>query len=444
MKKFSVTKICKSIIAIAAIVTGFVNSYGQVPFNYVTTPTKKTYTKFRNPLIKSGVPVEVIIVNGQAYLDGDIALGTVTSLDSFQTRITGFAVTTDDNLLVNTRWSNSIVPFVILDGFTEAEMTVIINAMNHIAAGTNVCFKRRTNQSNYIKFKKYTKTQLGFDGGASHLGRCAVCLDGQEIKLTPAGVNDRTVRHEIGHALGLLHEQSREDRNSFVEILTSNIQSGFESQFNQAIYTSTDFGSYDFSSIMHYRSTAFGKVSNGVTLQTIKRKSNPSDQNFGTASVLSSGDKAGINSMHTLNQSCATLTLLAPGELDIGESITTNVSANKMHDLTGVYVRSGQKIQFTTASPAWQNGNKETNCNGYAGSILDAARRHPDLDMMVLVGEIFSQNNTSSYTGTYFKIGCSRTWTATKTGFIICFANDNPLFYGDNAGVVTLTIKRTE
>jgi hypothetical protein len=87
--------------------------------------------------------------------------------------------------------------------------------------------------------------------------------------------------------------------------------------------------------------------------------------------------------MHASNPSCATLTVLAPGELDIGESVTTNVSANKTHDLTGVFMRSGQKFQFTTASPAWQNGNKNTDCNGYEGSILDAARRHSDLDMMI-------------------------------------------------------------
>ena len=196
---------------------------------------------------------------------------------------------------------------------------------------------------------------------------------------------------------------------------------------------------------MHYQSTAFGKVtSSGTTLQTIRRDNNPSDQNFGITSVLSSGDKSAINSIHTSNPSCATLTVLASGELDVNESVATTISANKLHDLTGVYMRSGQKFQFSTASPAWQNGTKETNCNGYEGSILDAARRHPDLDMMVLVGEIFSQNNTSTYTGTYFKIGCSKTWTATKTGYLVCFANDNPLFYGDNAGVVTLTIKRIE
>lgn len=432
-------------LLIVAVISGSsIDIKAQVPSNFESQPVKKTYTKFQNPLIKKGQSLEVLVVNGQAYLEGDIALGTASSLDSFQSRIIPFSVVQDDNLVINTRWPNGIVPFVILDGFSDAEKTVIINAMNHIAANTNVCFRHRTNETNYIKFKKYTKAQLGFDGGVSYLGRCFFCLDGQEIKLTAAGVNDRVVRHEICHALGLLHEQAREDRNSFVDILTNNIQPGFETQFWQAIYTSTDVGSYDFSSIMHYFSTAFGKIVNKVAQQTIRRKSNPSDQTFGFASVLSNGDKAGINSMYTQEQTCAALTALAPGELAVGQSKSVTISANKTHDLTGIFMRSGQKFQFTTASPAWNNGSKETDCDGYAGTVLDAARRHPDINMMALTGEIFAQNNSNNYTGTYFKIGCSRTLTATKTGFLVCFANDNILAYGDNSRVITLTVKRIE
>lgn len=316
--------------------------------------------------------------------------------------------------------------------------------MNHISSNTHVCFKQRTNESNYIKFKKYKKEDLGFDGGVSHLGKCSVCLDGQEVKLTAAGVTDAVVRHELGHALGLLHEQCREDRDQFVTILTKNIETGFENQFDKAIFTSTDFGNYDFASIMHYFSTAFGKVVRGVTQQTIVRKANPANQNFGQNSVLSAGDKAGINSMYPTEQACPQITELAPGELAVGETKTVNISANKTHDLTGVYVRQGQKFQFSTSSPAWRNGSTETDCNGYPGTILDAARRHPDLNVMALTGEIFEQNNSNNYTGTYFKIGCSRTLSMTKTGFLICFANDIGIAYGDNSGIVTLTIKRTE
>ena len=313
--------------------------------------------------------------------------------------------------------------------------------MNHIASNTNVCFRLRTNQSNYIKFKKYTAAGLGFSGGTSQLGRCAICQEGQEVKLS--AVTDRVVRHELCHALGLLHEQAREDRDNFVDILTNNIKPGFENQFAQAIFTSTDIGTYDFSSIMHYYSTAFGKIVNGVTLQTIRRKSNAADVNFGNNNVLSAGDRFGINSMYPFEQVCANITPLAPGELGIGQSKTVTVSANKTFNLTGIYMRSGQRFQYSTTSPAWNNGNKTTDCNGYAGSILDATRRHGDITVMALTGEIFLQNNSDNYTGTYFKIGCSRTLTGTRTGFLVCFANDIFVAYGDNSGSVSLTVTRT-
>ena len=433
-----------AILPLAVLCSMQMHLNGQVPANFESQPVKKTYTKFQNPLIKKGQPLEVLIINGQAYLEGDIALGTQASLDSFQSRVAPLSVVQDDNIIINSRWPNGIVPFVILSGFTAAEEQVILNAMNHIAANTNVCFRYRTNEGNYIKFKKYTRAQLGFDGGASFLGRCTFCIDGQEIKLTAAGVNDRVIRHELCHALGLLHEQSREDRNNFVDILSNNITPGFESQFGQAIYTSTDVGAYDFSSIMHYFSTAFGKIVNKVQQQTIRRKSNPSDQSFGFASVLSNGDKNGINSMYPTNQTCATLTALAPGELGVGQSKTVSISAGNTHDLTGIYMRAGQKFEFTTSSPAWSNGSTATDCNGYAGSILDAARRHGDLNMMALTGEIFEQNNSNNYTGTYFRIGCGRTVTVAKTGFLVCFANDLIVAYGDNSGVVSLTVKRLE
>ncbi|XP_062386864.1 meprin A subunit beta-like [Sardina pilchardus] len=73
--------------------------------------------------------------------------------------------------------------------------------------------------------------------------------------------------HEILHALGFWHEQSRPDRDDYVEIVWDNIVTGSENNFLKQ--TADTLGSqYDYRSIMHYSSNAF---SNGVgpTIKTL-------------------------------------------------------------------------------------------------------------------------------------------------------------------------------
>ena len=60
--------------------------------------------------------------------------------------------------------------------------------------------------------------------------------------------------HEMGHAIGFQHEQTRSDRDSFVYIQTQNIQSGVAYNFMR--YTPSQISSYgvpyDYTSVMHY------------------------------------------------------------------------------------------------------------------------------------------------------------------------------------------------
>ncbi|MBK8088421.1 MAG: hypothetical protein IPK31_10985 [Chitinophagaceae bacterium] len=421
------------LVAFVAVDTVFAQ-----PNNFLTQPVKKVYRKFNNPLIKD-TSITTSVINGQVFLDGDIDLGTVEIMDKYQ--FMQFSVVTDDNV-ISGRWTNGIVPFVIEPEFTFEEETVIINSLNHIVSRTNVCFVRRSGQGSFLRFKKYTVAQLGFSGGSSYLGKCNFCTNGQEVKLS--SVSAGIVIHEVGHALGLLHEQSREDRDRFISIRMANVLPGMEGNFNKAIYTSTDIGAYDFLSIMHYFPTAFGKTLNGTVQQTIVKVSDPSDMNFGRANVLSAGDISGINSMYRLEQSCGTLsTTLKAGELAIGQSKTVTVSANKTHNLSSVFMRTGQEFEFTTANGSWKNGSTETNCAGYTGNIIDGARRYNAFNMFSLIGELFRENNTSNFLNVAFKIGCGRTYKATASGYLVTFANDILLGgYVDNSGSVTLTIKR--
>ena len=89
--------------------------------------------------------------------------------------------------------------------------------MNTIEQQTCLQFSNRSDQSDYIEF-----TSFGEDGCTSYVGRQG---GRQEVTLGPRCGNLGTILHELGHALGLWHEQTRPDRGRYVRILYDNIES---------------------------------------------------------------------------------------------------------------------------------------------------------------------------------------------------------------------------
>ena len=66
------------------------------------------------------------------------------------------------------------------------------------------------------------------------------------------------IAHEIGHALTLLHEQSRPDRDTYITVNLQNIKDAYESQYARDDF-STQYGSYDYESVMHYYRCSFAE-----------------------------------------------------------------------------------------------------------------------------------------------------------------------------------------
>ncbi len=69
------------------------------------------------------------------------------------------------------------------------------------------------------------------------------------------------VAHEIGHALGLIHEHQRPDRNKYVEVRKENMKESDKGAYTKYKYSElptdeTKQTSYDFESIMHYEAYA--------------------------------------------------------------------------------------------------------------------------------------------------------------------------------------------
>ena len=90
---------------------------------------------------------------------------------------------------------------------------------------------------------------------------------GQDLSISPFCTHLGGVAHELGHALGLLHQENRKNRNKFVRILYDNIRDGTTSFFDK-ISTNSYSVPYDLTSVMHSRSKSLSK--NG--LDTIRAK----------------------------------------------------------------------------------------------------------------------------------------------------------------------------
>jgi len=159
-------------------------------------------------------------------------------------------------LLGATKWDKGVVPYTIKSGdYTKNETDIINQGMKLISDATKVrgrnciTFVKRTNQKDYILIKKD-------DGCFSMIGRTG--RGEQILSLGNGCLVPLIVSHELMHALGFFHEQSRPDRDDFIEIEFSNIPRDLYSQFRvYATGTSTLDFPYNYFSIMHYEWNAF-------------------------------------------------------------------------------------------------------------------------------------------------------------------------------------------
>ncbi|CAN5695457.1 hypothetical protein BH10ACT10_BH10ACT10_12980 [soil metagenome] len=232
--------------------------------------------------------VQYVVVDGMAMFEGDIVLGTAEQVardsEVLASELRGELASGVIVTGAQFRWTGCQVPFDVDPALPNQQR--VTDAIAHWQTHTGFTFVART-AANAASFPDWV-TFRPSSGCSSSVGK----RGGQQFVNLAPGCTTGNAIHEIGHTVGMWHEQSRQDRDAFVTIHWANIQTGLEHNFDQHISDGDDIGAYDYGSIMHYPRDAFGI--NGAETIT---PTNPATAAIGQRTALSPGDIVTANTL---------------------------------------------------------------------------------------------------------------------------------------------------
>uniref|UniRef100_A0A8C5MU24 Metalloendopeptidase n=1 Tax=Leptobrachium leishanense TaxID=445787 RepID=A0A8C5MU24_9ANUR len=186
------------------------------------------------------------------------------------------------------------IPYVISSDYPFYEKWIINDTINQFNLMTCLKFVTRTTQRDYVSIESG-------QGCWSYIGKVG---GKQVVNLDRTGcMGSGTVQHELMHALGFYHEQSRSDRDNYVTINYQFIDRPNWPNFE--IEDTNNLGlPYDYWSVMHYQSTAYSNTPGQPTIVAKPDPTMPIGQRVGMSHL----DLMKINKLYQCNVCRAKLT----------------------------------------------------------------------------------------------------------------------------------------
>ncbi|XP_034039603.1 low choriolytic enzyme-like [Thalassophryne amazonica] len=186
------------------------------------------------------------------------------------------------------RDGNVYVPYRISNQYSTRERNTIITGLRSFAESTCIRFTPQSREQDFVDIQSRS-------GCYSFVGRRG---GGQTVSLSRQGcVFHSIIQHELLHALGFNHEQTRSDRDEHVRILLENVIPGLEYNFRKIATRNLDTP-YDYGSVMHYGRYAFSR-NRQPTIVPIP----DSDVAIGRATQMSPVDILRVNRLYSCNSS---------------------------------------------------------------------------------------------------------------------------------------------